>query len=170
VWALREPSQKEVSKNKGIRKQFFSEEKNQKTFALDAIPNVSTMASTLPRAQEQKSFGSFLQKRTFFLLNALTSLDFFRTDAERRQTRTAAPDIGQSVSMIQFRDDRQAIARRANASAFTLGDTDSSPDETFAIVRRRSKTAQWVDRLAPRRVCLYRSHPATATCDRFIER
>jgi hypothetical protein len=46
------------------RKQFFSEEKNQKTFAPDAIPNVSGMASTYVQAQEQKSFGSFLQKRT----------------------------------------------------------------------------------------------------------
>jgi hypothetical protein len=30
---------------------FFSEEKNQKTFAFDAIPVVLTMTSTLPQAQ-----------------------------------------------------------------------------------------------------------------------
>jgi hypothetical protein len=35
------------------------------------------MASTFPQAQEQKSFGSFLQKRTSFLTKALTSLGFF---------------------------------------------------------------------------------------------
>jgi hypothetical protein len=29
------------------------------------------MAATFPQAQEQKSFGSFLQKRTFFLLKTL---------------------------------------------------------------------------------------------------
>jgi hypothetical protein len=32
--------------------------------SFDAIPNVSAMASTYMQAQEQKSFGSFLQKRT----------------------------------------------------------------------------------------------------------
>jgi hypothetical protein len=61
----------------GLRKQFFSEEKNQKTFALDAIPDLPAMVRTYVQAQGQKSFGSFLQKRTFFLLNALISLDFF---------------------------------------------------------------------------------------------
>jgi hypothetical protein len=35
------------------------------------------MASTFPQAQEQKSFGSFLQTRTSFLTKALTSLGFF---------------------------------------------------------------------------------------------
>jgi hypothetical protein len=55
------------SKNKGIGKQFFSEEKNQKTFVFNAIPNVPRMASIFPQAHEQKSFGSFLQKRTCFL-------------------------------------------------------------------------------------------------------
>jgi hypothetical protein len=53
---------------KGLRKQFFSEEKNQKTFAFDAIPDVSDMARTFVQAQEPKSFGSFLQKRTLLLL------------------------------------------------------------------------------------------------------
>jgi hypothetical protein len=33
------------------RKQFFSEEKNQKTFALDAIPVLWAMTSTLLQAQ-----------------------------------------------------------------------------------------------------------------------
>ena len=47
-----------------IGKQFFSEEKNQKTFALDAIPIELAMTSALPGAQSKKSFGFFLQKRT----------------------------------------------------------------------------------------------------------
>jgi len=34
-----------------------------------------------PQAHEQKSFGSFLQKRTFFRFKALISLYFFRADA-----------------------------------------------------------------------------------------
>jgi hypothetical protein len=34
------------------------------------------MASTFPQAQEQRSFGSFLQKRTFFLPKSLISPDF----------------------------------------------------------------------------------------------
>jgi hypothetical protein len=49
-----------------IRKQFFSEEKNQKTFIFDAIPDLSAAASIFPQALEQWSFGSFLQKRTAF--------------------------------------------------------------------------------------------------------
>jgi hypothetical protein len=42
------------------KKQFFLEEKPQKTSALDAIPSVSTVV----QVHAQKSFGSFLQKRT----------------------------------------------------------------------------------------------------------
>jgi len=42
----------------------FSEEKNQKTFALAAIPNLAASASTVGQAQSQKFFGSFFQKRT----------------------------------------------------------------------------------------------------------
>jgi hypothetical protein len=34
VGTTQRASEKEVSKNKGLRKQFFSEEKNQKTFVL----------------------------------------------------------------------------------------------------------------------------------------
>jgi hypothetical protein len=59
------------------RKPFFFEEKDQKTFTLDAIPNLSATARTVVPAQAQKSFGSCLQNRTFFLLAALISLDFF---------------------------------------------------------------------------------------------
>jgi len=44
-------SEQQVCKNKGFAKQFFSEEKNQKTFAVNAIPNVSALASILPQAQ-----------------------------------------------------------------------------------------------------------------------
>jgi hypothetical protein len=33
-----------------LRKQFFSEEKDQETLALDAIPNLSAMARDFPRA------------------------------------------------------------------------------------------------------------------------
>jgi hypothetical protein len=46
---------------------FFSEEKNQKTFTVGAIPYLSAKARTFVQAQEQKSFGSLLQKRTSFL-------------------------------------------------------------------------------------------------------
>jgi hypothetical protein len=35
----------------GLGKQFFSEEKNQKTFALGAIPDVSALAATVMQAQ-----------------------------------------------------------------------------------------------------------------------
>jgi hypothetical protein len=51
---------------------FFSEEKNQKTFNSSALPNSPAMSRISPRDQKQKSFGSFLQKRTSFLL-----LDFY---------------------------------------------------------------------------------------------
>jgi hypothetical protein len=60
-----------------LRKQFFSEERTKRLLSFDAIHNVSVMTSTLPQAQGQKSFGSFLQKRTLFLQNSLISLDFF---------------------------------------------------------------------------------------------
>jgi hypothetical protein len=46
---------------------FFSEEKNQKTFMSALVPRYSAMAGMHPRAETQKSFASFLQKRrTFF--------------------------------------------------------------------------------------------------------
>jgi hypothetical protein len=45
------------------RKQFFSEEKNQKTFA----PSVDVPDTTGPYRIEQKFFGSFFQKGTAFL-------------------------------------------------------------------------------------------------------
>jgi hypothetical protein len=43
---------------------FFSEEKNQKTFISPPLPTYPAMAGMHPPAQTQKSFGSFLQKRT----------------------------------------------------------------------------------------------------------
>jgi hypothetical protein len=43
----------------------FLKKRTKKTLIRDAVPNLSAMASTLPQAQAQKSFGSFLQKRTF---------------------------------------------------------------------------------------------------------
>jgi hypothetical protein len=43
---------------------FFSEEKNQKTFNSPPLPLYPAMAGIYPLAQSQKSFGSFLQKRT----------------------------------------------------------------------------------------------------------
>jgi hypothetical protein len=46
---------------------FFSEEKNQKTFTSALVRNYPAMAGIHPLAEKQKSFGSFLQKRTFFL-------------------------------------------------------------------------------------------------------
>jgi hypothetical protein len=49
-----------------VRKKFFFEEKNQKTLIFSAAPNAPAMAWICPLAQTQKSFGSFLQKRTFF--------------------------------------------------------------------------------------------------------
>jgi hypothetical protein len=46
---------------------FFSEEKNQETFSISAASTYPAMAGMHPPAQNQKSFGSFLQKRTCFL-------------------------------------------------------------------------------------------------------
>jgi hypothetical protein len=46
------------------RKDFFSEEKKQKTFTFCACGKIPAMASIVEAAEEQKSFGSFLQKRT----------------------------------------------------------------------------------------------------------
>jgi hypothetical protein len=48
------------------KKSFFSEEKKQKTFTPDAYGNMPAKSRIYPLAQKQKSFGSFLQKRTFF--------------------------------------------------------------------------------------------------------
>jgi hypothetical protein len=45
---------------------FFSEEKNQKTSISPPLPRYQAMAGMHPLAQNQKSFGSFLQKRTPF--------------------------------------------------------------------------------------------------------
>jgi uncharacterized membrane protein (UPF0127 family) len=50
---------------------FFSEEKNQKTFIFSAGPTHPAKSRKSTHAQTQKSFGSFLQKRTFFLLACL---------------------------------------------------------------------------------------------------
>ncbi len=49
-------------------KMFFSEEKNQKTFMSPLVPTYPAMAGMHTLAQTQKSFGSFLQKRTSFFL------------------------------------------------------------------------------------------------------
>jgi hypothetical protein len=46
-------------------KQFFSEEKNQKTFIFDAIPDLSVISSAFPQAPEQKSFAFFFRKELF---------------------------------------------------------------------------------------------------------
>jgi hypothetical protein len=46
---------------KSIGRVFFSEEKKQKTFMSCAHGQISAMASIVPLAQKQKSFGSFLQ-------------------------------------------------------------------------------------------------------------
>jgi hypothetical protein len=43
---------------------FFSDEKNQKTFMSSAAPTSPAMAWICSLAPNQKSFGSFLQKRT----------------------------------------------------------------------------------------------------------
>jgi hypothetical protein len=48
---------------------FFSEEKNQKTFSLAATSSYPAMAGICTPARKQKSFGSFLQKRTTFLFS-----------------------------------------------------------------------------------------------------
>jgi hypothetical protein len=58
------PKGKFEKKHKGKRS--FLKKRTKRLLSFDAIPNISVMASTFPRAQEQKSFGSFLQKRTFF--------------------------------------------------------------------------------------------------------
>jgi hypothetical protein len=47
-----------------VRKAFFSEEKKQKTFIFGARGKIPAMASIVGAAEKQKSFGSFLQKRT----------------------------------------------------------------------------------------------------------
>jgi hypothetical protein len=46
---------------------FFSEEKNQKTFASGAHGKIPAMASIVRAAEKQESFASFLQKRRFVL-------------------------------------------------------------------------------------------------------
>jgi hypothetical protein len=48
-------------------KVFFSEEKKQKTFIPLARGNIPVMPSIVEAAKKQKFFGSFFQKRTFFL-------------------------------------------------------------------------------------------------------
>jgi uncharacterized membrane protein (UPF0127 family) len=48
-------------------KMFFSEEKNQKTLNSPLPPPSPAKSRMFKLAQTQKSFGSFLQKRTFFL-------------------------------------------------------------------------------------------------------
>jgi hypothetical protein len=45
---------------------FFSEEKNQKTFTSALARPYPAMAGIYTLAEKQKSFGSFLQKRTVF--------------------------------------------------------------------------------------------------------
>jgi hypothetical protein len=49
-----------------VTKMFFSEEKNQKTFNFSAASTCPGKSRLCALAQTQKSFGSFLQKRTFF--------------------------------------------------------------------------------------------------------
>jgi hypothetical protein len=46
--------------------------KNQKTFDFSAAPTYPAMAWMSALAQTQKSFGSFLQKRTFFNIPCLS--------------------------------------------------------------------------------------------------
>jgi hypothetical protein len=49
---------------------FFSEEKNQKTFTSALVQTYGTWPAKsrmFVQARNQKSFGSFLQKRTYFL-------------------------------------------------------------------------------------------------------
>jgi hypothetical protein len=55
---------------------FFSEEKNQKTFMSCASPTLRPYPGSIRAPQKQKSFGSFLQKRTV--------LPFALADLERR--------------------------------------------------------------------------------------
>jgi hypothetical protein len=78
------PSAKQASEVKGLRKQFFSEEKNQKTFIFfgSRWRGLPVLADKLPRAPEQKSFGSFLQKRTAFFGPCSYELSF-RTHTKR---------------------------------------------------------------------------------------
>jgi hypothetical protein len=52
--------------NLAIRRAFFSEEKNQKTF-IPVSTKVMAMASIDGAAEKEKSFASFLQKRRRFL-------------------------------------------------------------------------------------------------------
>jgi hypothetical protein len=51
------------------RRVFFSEEKKQKTFTSGARGTIQAMASIVGAAERQKSFGSFLQKRTPFFFS-----------------------------------------------------------------------------------------------------
>jgi len=55
---------------------FFSEEKNQKTFISGAVRRSPAMAGQQGRAENQKSFASFLQKRRTFLASRWLSLRF----------------------------------------------------------------------------------------------
>jgi hypothetical protein len=54
----------------------FLKKRTKRLLFFDAIPSTLDMASTFPQAQEQKSFGFFLQKRTLLLPNSLIYLDF----------------------------------------------------------------------------------------------
>ena len=57
-------SRKKGSEARGLRKQFFSDEKNQKTFFLPSQQLSGEHMRHAATANGQKSFGSFLQKRT----------------------------------------------------------------------------------------------------------
>jgi hypothetical protein len=69
--------------------------------SFDAIFNISVKASTFPQAQGQKSFGSFLQKRTFFLPNSLISLDF-SPDRHSEKNCFLKPLLCRSVHILTF--------------------------------------------------------------------
>jgi hypothetical protein len=77
---------------------FFSEEKNQETFAFDAIPFVFAVTSTLPQAQAWKSFGSFLQNRTASFYKLLSLFDFF----SGRPGEHFQPDWNRRTSADEF--------------------------------------------------------------------
>jgi hypothetical protein len=68
----------------------FLKKRTKRLLSFDAIPNIADMAPTFPHAQEQKSFGSFLQKRTFFPSKSLISLTFFSDESLEIEPRKRA--------------------------------------------------------------------------------
>ena len=79
-----------------LKEQFFSEEKNQKTFTLDAIRNLSAPGPNRAASVKKKVFWFFFQKRTASFLKTLAVVlshppARFQSSAAGRRYFAAAP-------------------------------------------------------------------------------